>query len=110
MSGQAWDEDTEYAPQKARHSSHTHLANLRLRLKQRWLYLFDYGDQHEFDVQLIATSPDQPRGDYPRLIEQHGQMPPQYPSLEDEDGEGTDDDDDEDEDWTDDDLDTDLTA
>lgn len=105
LSGRAWDEDTEYAPQKARYSSHTHLANLRLRLKQRWLYLFDYGDQHEFDVQLIATSSDRPHGDYPRLIEQHGQMPPQYPGEEDE--EWTDEED-EDEAWTDEDLDSDL--
>jgi hypothetical protein len=95
LSGRAWDEDTEYAPQKARYSSHTRLSNLRVRLKQRWLYLFDYGDQHEFDVQLIATSPDQPRGAYPRLIEQHGQLPPQYPGEEDEE-------------WTDEDLDSDL--
>ena len=77
-----------------------------LRLKQRWLYLFDYGDQHEFDVQLIATSSDQPRGEYPRLIEQHGQMPPQYPNWEDEDEEWTDEED-EGEELTDDDLDTD---
>ena len=102
LSGNAWDEDTEYAPQKARHSSHARLSDLRLRLKQRWLYLFDYGDQHEFDVQLIATSSDQPRGDYPRLIEQHGQMPPQYPGEEDEEWA-----EEEDEEWPDEDLDSD---
>ncbi len=104
LSGRAWDEDTEYAPQKARYSSRTRLSDLRLRLKQRWLYLFDYGDQHEFDVQLIAASPDQPRGTYPRLIEQHGQMPPQYPYAEDDGEEWADD---EDEAWADDDLDSD---
>ena len=106
LSGHAWDKDTEYAPQQARYSSRTRLVDLRLRLKQRWLYLFDYGDQHEFDVQLIATSPDMPHGQYPRLIEQHGQMPPQYPNWEDEDEEWTDEED-EGEELTDDDLDTD---
>lgn len=105
LSGRAWDEDTEYAPQKARYSSRTHLSELRLRLKQRWLYLFDYGDQHEFDVQLIAANPDQPRGAYPRLIEQHGQMPPQYPGEEDEAWAAEEE---ENEEWTDEDLDSDL--
>ena len=76
LSGRAWDKDTQYASQQARHSSRTRLADLRLRLKQRWLYLFDDGNLHEFDVQLIAISPAQPRGNYPRLIERHGQMPP----------------------------------
>lgn len=92
LSGRAWDEDTEYALQKARYSSRTRLADLRLRSKQRWLYLFDYGDQHEFDVQLIATSSDTPHGTYPCLIEQHGQMPLQYPDWEDEGEEQADDD------------------
>ncbi len=116
LSGRAWDEATEYGLQQAKHSSRTRLDNLRLRLKQRWLYLFDYGDQHEFDVQLIATSSDQPSGDYPRLIEQHGQMPPQYPDWEDEDEyEGATEDvedegEDEIEEWTDDDLDPDEAA
>jgi hypothetical protein len=46
-------------------------------MKQRFLYLYDYGDQHEFDVQVIATSTEVPCGRYPKIVERHGKMPPQ---------------------------------
>jgi Plasmid pRiA4b ORF-3-like protein/SEC-C motif len=84
LSGRAWDKQTEYGHGDARHSSGMQIGNLRLRLKQRFLYLFDFGDQHEFDVQLIETSPEPPRERYPRVIEQHGKMPLQYPDWDDE--------------------------
>ena len=52
MSGQAWDNATEYwRGPDARHSSNERISRLPLRMKQRFLYLYDYGDQHEFDVQ-----------------------------------------------------------
>jgi hypothetical protein len=93
MSGQAWDEATEYSRgPDARHSSNERISRLPLRMKQRFLYLYDYGDQHEFDVQLIATSAETPRGRYPKMVEQHGEMPPQYPDWDDE-GENFEDDD-----------------
>lgn len=92
MSGQAWDEAAEYSRgHDVRHSSNEKIGSLPLRMKQRFLYLYDYGDQHEFDVQIIATNAETPRGRYPRLVERHGVMPPQYPDW-DEDGEDFDDD------------------
>jgi len=92
MSGQAWDEATEYSRgPDARHSSNERISNSPLRMKQRFLYLYDYGDQHEFDVQIIATSAETPRGRYPKVVERHGKMPPQYPDW-DENGEDFDDD------------------
>jgi hypothetical protein len=58
MSGQAWDEATEYSRgSDARHSSSQKVSNLPLRMKQRFLCLYDYGDQHEFDVRRIAAWP-----------------------------------------------------
>jgi len=81
MSGQAWDDSTEYA------SPHTNgpstarvkIRDLNLRMKQRFLYLFDYGDEHRFEVQLVGINPDAPKGDYPRVVERHGKNPTQYP-------------------------------
>ena len=86
MSGQAWDKATEYSRgPDARHSSNERISSLPFRMKQRFLYLYDYGDQHEFDVQIIATSADTPRGRYPKIVERHGKMPPQYPDWDEED-------------------------
>ena len=86
LSGRAWDKETEYGHEDARYSSAISIRKLALRLKQRILYIFDFGDQHEFDVQLIETSSEPPREMLarPRVIEQHGEMPPQYPDWDDE--------------------------
>jgi hypothetical protein len=86
MSGQAWDEATEYSRgPDARHSSNERISRLPLRMKQRFLYLYDYGDQHEFDVQIFAANAETPRGHYPKVIKRHGKMPSQYPDWDEED-------------------------
>lgn len=80
MSGEAWDDTTEYASPhgEGRSAARVKIRDLGLRMKQRFLYLYDYGDEHRFDVQLVAFNPDAPRGDYPRIIERHGRAPRQY--------------------------------
>ncbi len=78
MSGQPFDRMTEYSTDPdAQNSSHIALNQLPLRLKQRFLYIFDFGDQHEFSVQLIATSNAAPKGRYPKIIKRRGKMPVQ---------------------------------
>ncbi|RME44529.1 MAG: plasmid pRiA4b ORF-3 family protein [Chloroflexi bacterium] len=81
MSGRAWDDATEYASPYAegRSAAGVKIRDLGLRLKQRFLYLFDYGDEHRFEVQLLAVNPDAPKGKYPRVVERHGRNPEQYP-------------------------------
>jgi hypothetical protein len=56
------------------------IRDLGLRLKQRFLYLFDYGDEHRFEVQLIAINPEAPKRKRPRVVERHGRNPKQYRS------------------------------
>jgi hypothetical protein len=95
MSGQAWDEETEYASPHAqgRSAARVRIGDLNLRMKQRFLYLFDYGDEHHFEVQLVGVNPDAPKEKYPRVAERHGKNPPQY-DMDWEEKEW-----DEDEDW-----------
>jgi hypothetical protein len=80
MSGRAWDETTEYAsPYAEGHSTaRVEIGDLRLRMRQKFLYLFDYGDEHRFEVQLVGINPEAPKGRYPRIVESHGKAPPQY--------------------------------
>ncbi|RPI48812.1 MAG: hypothetical protein EHM56_13240 [Chloroflexi bacterium] len=97
-SNRAWDAATDYAGPEAKgrwHAERVRVGDLKLRLKQRFLYLFDYGDEHRFEVQLIAENADAPRDDYPRIVASHGDPPAQYRWQSDE-GEDWDD---EDEDW-----------
>jgi len=81
MSNRAWDEMTEYSSPYAQGPSAggVKIRDLTLRMKQRFLYLFDYGDEHRFEVQLVDVDPGAPtEEDYPRIVESHGEEPVQY--------------------------------
>lgn len=80
MSGRAWDDTTEYASPYADGPSaaQVRIGDLSLRMKQKFLYLFDYGDEHRFEVQLVGINPEAAKGDYPKLVESHGKAPRQY--------------------------------
>ena len=90
LSGRAWDDSTQYASPHAdgRSAAKVKIKDLRLRMKQKFLYLFDYGDEHRFEVQLMEINPDAPKNvRYPRVVEEHGEPPNQYEDWEDEDDE-----------------------
>jgi hypothetical protein len=90
LSGRAWDATTEvkiplpdeYDPPTADELT---LDDLDLQPKQKFLYLFDYGDQLEHDVQVAGILPRPDMGDFPRIAERHGEAPPQYVNWDDED-------------------------
>jgi hypothetical protein len=108
MSGRAGDKRTEYFSMQGARPSTTRavIGDLQLRMKQTFLYLFDFGDDHRFDFQLITVNPDASKDmEYPQIVKTHGESPRQY-HWEDEDWEDDDEDwDDDDEDWGDDDVD-----
>jgi hypothetical protein len=51
---------------------------------QVFLYLFDFGDAwwHEITVEQVDAKPE--KGEYPRVLERHGESPPQYPDVDDQ--------------------------
>jgi hypothetical protein len=51
------------------------------------LFLFDYGDEWRFKVELIGLGRKELNAVYPRVLKRVGEAPPQYPGLE-EDEEG----------------------
>jgi hypothetical protein len=60
------------------------LKSLNLQLKQTILYLFDYGDEWRFKVQLVQVNDNAPDNvSYPRIAEVKGDAPEQYMSEED---------------------------
>ncbi|GEM_PF-699296 len=90
MSGQAYDQASEIGSPWSETARHTHqvtIGSLELKERARFLYYFDYGDSHEFDVQVKHINAAAPKGSYPRVVAQHGQAPPQYPDVDEETGE-----------------------
>ena len=47
-------------------------------------FLFDYGDNWQFQIELIGQSRKEPRVRYPRLLKAIGEAPEQYPDPDDE--------------------------
>jgi hypothetical protein len=75
----------------------TRLNSLGLAPKQRFYYLFDFGDSwwHEVTVESLDAAAE--KGRYPCVIEKHGDSPSQYPDEEDEEAEEEDEDEEEEE-------------
>jgi hypothetical protein len=48
------------------------------------LFLFDYGDDWRFVVELVKLGEKQPGARYPRLLGTSGNAPAQYPDVDDE--------------------------
>ena len=94
MSGRAWDPSTEYVSpdyprdsgqweDEKRRSDDVRICSLGLRPKQRFLYLFDYGEEWRFEIEFLERVPPEDGVAYPRIIGRRGESPSQY--LEDED-------------------------
>lgn len=84
LSGKAWDSKTEYASPYADQGHHAdvyRLEYLPLKKGQKFLYLFDYGDELEHIVTLEAVLPGavEKRKKYPCITERQGPSVPQYP-------------------------------
>ena len=54
------------------------IGELGLVKKHKFLYYFDYGDSHEFEVEVAGIRPQAEPGEYPRVMNSRGEAPPQY--------------------------------
>jgi Plasmid pRiA4b ORF-3-like protein len=66
------------------------LGALGLTLKHKFLYLFDYGDNHEFEIEVVGIREKAEPGTYPRVIDSNGKAPRQYRYAEDDEDEDED--------------------
>jgi hypothetical protein len=89
LNGKAWDPSAEYVcpegQETGERSARVRLDRLQLRPSQRILYIFDFGDEwrHEVRVEKVGLEPEV--GEYPRIVEEHGKPPPQYPDWDEGD-------------------------
>lgn len=68
----------------ARHTTEVTLGDLKLKEKQKFLYLFDYGDDHLFDIRVEKINSPTKGVKYPKVQARHGKRPVQYEDFEDE--------------------------
>lgn len=68
-----------YSGPRTPKSADAKIQTLGLRKGRRFLYLFDYGDQHHFKVKVIGFGEVKKGEKYPKLLESIGKSPPQYP-------------------------------
>lgn len=77
---------------------------------KKMLYLFDYGDEWRFIVQLKGLEEAKAGAEYPLMLEAVGEAPEQYPEYEDDEDDEDFDDEDYDDDFDDEDVDEDTGA
>lgn len=86
MSGEAWDAATEIIDPRGEEgewfADEVKIGALRLQQGQKFLYLFDFGDEHRFTITVERIGPAAKKTKYPRVVESHGKSPPQYPDYE----------------------------
>ncbi len=54
-------------------------------INQKMLFLFDYGDDWHFVLELIGIESPDKKVKYPRVVESNGEPPLQYPDYDEED-------------------------
>jgi hypothetical protein len=69
---------------EARSVKRTRVVEAFPSVKTRMRFLFDYGDEWEFPIELVKRKPKEPRVKFPRLLISAGEAPVQYPDPEDE--------------------------
>lgn len=85
MSNKPYDRESEYTcpdpdmDETSRPVTRIRIDSLYLHPGQRFLYLFDYGDEWWHDVELMEIKAQTSQGKYPRIVKKQGKSPPQYP-------------------------------
>jgi pRiA4b ORF-3-like protein len=63
---------------------HTRISTAFPKVGTKMIFLFDYGDDWRFHVEMIGKGQKQPRVKYPKIVASVGEAPEQYPDYEEE--------------------------
>ncbi len=77
--------DIEDIESDAESVQQTKVAQAFTTVGKKMLFLFDYGDEWRFQVELVGLGEKTPKTRYPKLLSSVGKAPPQYPDDDDED-------------------------
>jgi hypothetical protein len=88
MSGEEHDELTRFScpleDDRPPWTDEAVIGELGLVRRHTFLYLFDYGDNHLFEIKVADIHPEAGRGRYPRVVAAKGEAPEQYPRYDGE--------------------------
>ena len=86
MDGKKWSKNRFTSPydEQGPYGDEAKIGTLELYEKQNFLYLFDYGDEWSFDVEVFNIEDTNMRLLNPEIIESKGKAPEQYPDFDDE--------------------------
>ena len=76
--------DLEGGESDAKSVKRTKVAQAFPDVGSKILFLFDYGDQWKFKVEVIGLGEKVPKARYPKVIKSVGTAPPQYPHPDEE--------------------------
>ena len=87
MDGKRYSRDRYESPncEDGPYADEAIIGEISLYTGQKILYLFDYGDSWEFEVQLLKINEGEEPVKAPQIIDSKGEAPEQYPSWEEED-------------------------
>jgi len=71
-----------FADEPVENAAKTKLSALGLVPKRKFVYLFDFGDEWWHEITVEQTAAPREPGKYPRVLEKHGDSPPQYQLME----------------------------
>lgn len=66
-------------------TNETRIGDLPIQTGEQMIFLFDFGDNWEFDVEMERIDKVDPKMKNPRILEKHGKAPEQYPKEDDKD-------------------------
>lgn len=72
------DPDPDMFGGKKPNSTKTQLEDLNLKKNQKFLFVFDFGDDHQFGINTEGFGEVEKGKKYPHIIEQKGKSPKQY--------------------------------
>lgn len=79
MSNKAWDRSTEFSANPLGEGNTDRLIkNLGLKVGQKFMYIFDYGDEHFFEIEVLSKGLEGSESVEIGIIETKGTPPEQY--------------------------------
>lgn len=85
MTNKAWDRRESYGGPNSDmpSASRVRLNKLGLRPRQKFLYIFDFGDDLRHEITVVGQGTVDASAKYPRILQIRGEAPPQYGEPED---------------------------
>ena len=89
MDSKPWSHERFTSPydDEGPHVDEVCVGDLGLSIEQKFLYLFDYGDEWKFQVEVEDIRQEGKKPRKPKVVEEQGKAPEQYPMYDEDDEE-----------------------